>query len=134
MSYYNGSSYIFTWTGRQLTGAVKGSNTMSFTYNDEGIRTSKTIDGVKHTYHLNGSQIVAEEWEDKLLVYLYDAAGSPIGMMYRTASYAEGTWDTFLFDLWEKAKPLFIMKFGNLTLQVILCMLKYASMIKMRLN
>ena len=33
LSYYNGSSYTFSWTGRQLTGAVKGSNTMSFTYN-----------------------------------------------------------------------------------------------------
>ena len=24
MSYYNGSSYTFSWTGRQLTGATKG--------------------------------------------------------------------------------------------------------------
>ena len=41
---------------------------------------------------------MAEQWEDKLLVYLYDASGSPIGMMYRTESYAEGTWDTFWFE------------------------------------
>ena len=83
LSYYNGRAYIFTWTGRQLTGAVKGSKTMYFTYYDNGIRTSKTVNGVTHTYQLNGSQIVAESWEDKLLVYLYDASGSPIGMMYR---------------------------------------------------
>ena len=30
-----------------------------FTYNDEGIRTSKTNNGVKTTYYLSGSQIVA---------------------------------------------------------------------------
>ena len=71
---------------------------MSFTYNDEGIRTSKTVNGVTHTYYLNGSQIMAEEWEDKLLVYLYDASGSPIGMMYRTTSYEIDEWNVFWFE------------------------------------
>ena len=98
LSYYNGNAYTFTWEGRKLVGAVKGSKTMSFTYNDEDIRTSKTVNGVKHTYYLNGTQIVAEEWGDKLLVYLYDASGSPIGMMYSTTSYAEGAFDVFWFD------------------------------------
>ena len=98
LSYYNGSSYTFTWTGRQLTGAVKGSKTMSFTYDDSGIRTSKTVNNVTHTYQLNGSQIVAESWGDKLIVYLYDVAGSPIGMMYRTTSYAVDQWDVFWFE------------------------------------
>lgn len=98
MSYYNGTSYNFTWEGRRLVGAVKGTKTMSFTYNDEGIRTSKTVNGVKHTYYLNGSLIMAEQWEDKLLVYLYDVSGSPIGMMYRTESYASDAWDTFWYE------------------------------------
>ena len=80
------------------TGAVKGSNNLTFVYNDEGIRTSKTVNGVVHTYQLNGSQIVAESWEDKLIVYLYDASGSPIGMMYRTTSYAIDSFDIFWFE------------------------------------
>ena len=71
---------------------------MSFTYNDDGIRTSKTVNGVKHTYYLSGSQITAEEWEDKLLVYLYDASGLPIGMMYRTTEYATNYFDVFWFE------------------------------------
>ena len=91
-------SYTFTWEGRRLVGATKSSKTMSFTYNDEGIRTSKTVNGVTHIYYLNGSQIVAEEWEDKLIVYLYDASGSPIGMMYRTTSYAINQWDVYWFE------------------------------------
>ena len=98
LSYYNGSAYTFTWEGRRLVGAVNGSNTMSFTYDDNGIRTSKTVNGVKHTYHLNGSQIVAEEWGNKLIIYLYDASGSPIGMMYRTTSYAAHIFDVFWFE------------------------------------
>ncbi len=98
LSYYNGSSYTFTWTGRQLTGAVKGSATMSFTYNDEGIRTSKTINGVKHTYYIVGSTIMGEEWGDKIILYLYDAAGSPIGMMFRKTSYKITDWDLFWYE------------------------------------
>ena len=50
LSYYNG--YTFTWTGRQLTGATKGGVNYSFTYNDEGIRTSKTKGNVTTTYYL----------------------------------------------------------------------------------
>lgn len=98
LSYYNGSAYTFTWEGRQLVGAIKGSNTMSFTYDDSGIRTSKIVNGVTHTYQLNGSQIVSEEWEDKLIVYLYDASGAPIGMMFRKTSYALNQWDVFWFS------------------------------------
>ena len=98
LTYYNGSAYTFTWTGRQLTGAVKGSNNLTFVYNDEGIRTSKTVNGVKHTYYLNGSQIVAEQWSNKLIVYLYDSTGMPIGMMYRTTSYAVNQWDVFWYE------------------------------------
>ncbi len=98
LSYYNGSSYTFTWEGRRLVNAVKGSNTMSFTYDDNGIRTSKTVNGVTHTYQLNGNQIVSEAWGNNLIVYLYDASGAPIGMMYRTTSYDITDWDVFWFE------------------------------------
>ena len=71
---------------------------LSYDYNDEGIRTSKTVNGVEHTYYLSGSQIVAEEWGSNLCVYLYDADGSPIGMQYRTTSMAKGDFYTFWFE------------------------------------
>ena len=96
--HYN-NIYDFTWqNGRELATATTGSKTLSFTYNSDGIRTSKTVDGVKHTYTLNGSQILTEQWDDKLLVFLYDESGSPIGMQYRTNSMAEGTFYTYLFE------------------------------------
>ncbi len=41
MSYYNGSSYMFTWEGKKLVGAVKGSKTMSFTYD---VASQKQLD------------------------------------------------------------------------------------------
>ena len=99
LNYYNGSSYSFTWkNGRQLATATKGSDSLSFDYNDEGIRTSKTVNGVKHTYSLSGSQITAEQWGSNLCVYLYDADGAPIGMQYRTESMSAGKFYTFWFE------------------------------------
>ena len=71
---------------------------MSFEYNDEGIRTSKTVNGVETTYYVNGGQIVAEKNGTRTIVYIYDATGAPIGMMYRTTSYAEGAFDVFWYE------------------------------------
>lgn len=41
---------------------------------------------------------MAEEWETNLVLYLYDADGSPIGMQYRNTSYGEGEFDTYWFE------------------------------------
>lgn len=99
LTYYNGSSYSFSWeNARQLATLSKGSYNLSFEYNNEGIRTSKTVNGVEHIYHLSNSLVMAEEWGNHLVLYLYDADGSPIGMQYRNTSYAEGTFDTYWFE------------------------------------
>ena len=98
ISYYNGSSYTFAWTGRRLASATKGGLTYTYTYNDEGIRTSKTVNDVTTTYYLNGSQIVGEETSGNITLYLYDASGSPVGMQYHGASYAADVWDTYWFE------------------------------------
>ena len=98
LSYYNGYSYTFSWTGRQLTGASFSGNTYTFVYNDEGIRTSKTKNGVTTTYYLNGAQIVGEETGGNVTVYLYDSSGLPIGMQYHGVSYAANVWDIYWFE------------------------------------
>ncbi len=95
---YNG--FDMTWSGRQLTQMSRngGQNKYTFTYNDEGIRTSKNSNGTMHYYTLNGSQIVSESWGIHLLVYLYDELGAPIGLQYRNTSYAKGVFDTYYFE------------------------------------
>ena len=65
----------FKWQGRRLVGATNGTNTYSFTYNDEGIRTSKTKNGVTTTYYLNGGQILGETIGGNTIVYLYSETG-----------------------------------------------------------
>lgn len=97
----------FTWqNGRQLVkiespnGALR--DVYEFTYNDSGIRTSKTVNGIEHVYTLNGSQIVTESWVQNnveyVIVYLYDESGAPIGMQYRTSNYAWGEFDNYYFE------------------------------------
>ncbi len=71
---------------------------VTYTYNDEGIRTGKTVNGVTHTYHLSGSQIIAEEIGNELFVYMYDADGSPIGMQYTNTSYTDGVFDVYWYE------------------------------------
>ena len=41
---------------------------------------------------------VSEHFGDKLLIYVYDEAGSPIGFKYRTTGYAIGAFDSYVFE------------------------------------
>ena len=97
--YQNGSSYVFTWTqGRRLATAMTGDSYMTFTYDDNGVRTGKIVDAYNYTYNVEGTRILSESWGTHLLVYLYDDSGLPTGMQYRNESYAEGVFDTFWFE------------------------------------
>ena len=40
----------------------------TYTYNANGIRTSKTVNGVKHTYTLDGTKILRETWDDTEII------------------------------------------------------------------
>ena len=67
------------WQGRQLTKAVKD-KTVTFTYDSEGIRTSKS-DGTNTTkYLLNGTQILAQKTGSTTLSFFYDQQGNRVGM------------------------------------------------------
>ena len=91
-----------TWSyGRRLTGLSSGSEAFSYSYNADGIRTAKTINGVKHTYALSGTTILNEEWTENgvqhLMMYVYDADGSPVGMVYRNSTMAANATEEYLF-------------------------------------
>ena len=95
LTYHNGVPYTFEWLGKDLIGATKGGKDFEFSYNDEGLRTSKTVDGVTTNYYLNGSRIIGEETNGNVTVYLYDATGSVIGMQYHEAGSASTAWDIY---------------------------------------
>lgn len=69
-----------SWQGRQLASATGDGKSLSFTYDSEGIRTSKTVDGVKTEYLLNGTQILAQKTVSNTLCFFYDQQGNRVGM------------------------------------------------------
>ena len=78
-SYYNGFS--FTWQkGRQLASATNGTATVSYTYNSDGYRTSKTVNGTTTDYTLEGSKVLIEKTGSDYVWFYYDAAGAPVAM------------------------------------------------------
>lgn len=71
--------YELTWEkSRQLKSF--GQNT--YTYNANGIRTSKTVNGVTHTYTLDGTNILRETWGDNELLPMYDNEDNVCGIIY----------------------------------------------------
>ena len=83
----NPTSYLghtLTWEkGRQL----KSFDTNTYTYNANGIRTSKTVNGVTHTYTLDGTKTLKEVWGNNTLVPLYDNEDSICGIEYNGSAY-----------------------------------------------
>ena len=76
--------HTLTWEkGRQL----KSFDNNVYTYNANGIRTSKTIGEVKHTYTLDGTKILREAWGNHTLVPLYDNEDSVCGILYNNVPY-----------------------------------------------
>ena len=79
-SYYNG--WNFTWKqGREMATATKSGQNLSFTYNADGLRTTKTVNGVVHTYYYSGSKLVRETYGDYVLDFFYDQNGTPFMLL-----------------------------------------------------
>ena len=83
----NPTSYLghtLTWeNGRQL----KSFDGNTYTYNANGIRTSKTVNDVKHEYTLNGTKILRETWNGNTLIPLYDNEDGVCGILYNNVPY-----------------------------------------------
>ena len=83
----NPTSYLghtLTWEkGRQL----KSFDNTQYTYNANGIRTSKTVNGVEHTFVLDGTKILKESWGSNALIPMYDNEDSVCGIIYNDEPY-----------------------------------------------
>ena len=78
--------WTMNWQGgRQLASMTKGSDTLSFAYNESGLRTSKTVNGVTHSYVWQGSKLAADITDAYALYFHYDSSGDVIGFT-RTAN------------------------------------------------
>ncbi|MFR1517684.1 MAG: RHS repeat-associated core domain-containing protein [Clostridia bacterium] len=83
----NPTSYLghtLEWEkGRQL----KNFDNNTYTYNANGIRTSKTVNDVKHEYVLDGSKILKEVWNENTLIPMYDNEESVCGIIFKNIPY-----------------------------------------------
>ena len=71
---YNG--YTLTWSnGRELTTLSGNGVTASYTYDADGLRAAKTVNGVNTTYQYLDGQLQYEKKGDTEVHYLYDANG-----------------------------------------------------------
>ena len=76
--------YTLTWqNGRQLALLSGNGTTASYTYDVDGLRTSKTVNGVKHEYYYVGSRLQYEKYGTTELWFFYDADGTPSGIRYK---------------------------------------------------
>ena len=79
-------TWTYTWEhGRELAGMTSSDKAITYEYNADGLRISKTVDGVVHNYVYSGGKLVEETYGDTKLNFSYDANGNPY-----TFSYTKG--------------------------------------------
>ena len=87
-SYYNGTRWTFGWEeGRRLVSATNGTTNLSFTYDSEGLRLSKTVGSTEHNYYYAGGKLLRETYGSNTLDFFYDAQGTPYAVKYNGTLY-----------------------------------------------
>lgn len=76
-----------SWTGRQLQSITDGDSEISYTYNGDGLRTSKTVNGETTNYYYNGSILAGQKSGDNTLVFMYDNNSDIFGFIYNDTEY-----------------------------------------------
>ena len=64
-----------------------GTNTISYTYDADGLRTSKTVNGVEHTYYYAGGKLLRETFGSNTLDFFYDSNSNAYALKYNGILY-----------------------------------------------
>ena len=93
LTYNNGTAWTFTWQGaHDLATATANGKQIAFHYDMDGVRDSKTVNGVKHEYITQGGNVTLERWNDgeaKSLEFIYDNGGAPYSVIYTHGNTSE---------------------------------------------
>ena len=76
-----------TWVGRQLMQVANENNTISYAYNGDGQRVSKTVNGTTTEYFYNGEILAGQKTGDDVIVFMYDNNGDTFGFIYNGTEY-----------------------------------------------
>ena len=79
--------WTLTWTGGRRLASIAGEGlTAAYTYNADGVRTQKTVNGVTTQYYLDGTSILRQVSGDDVLEFFYDT-DSVLGLYYNGTPY-----------------------------------------------
>ncbi len=78
----------FTWSsGRNLESITDGDNAYSYIYDENGIRTSKTVNDVTTYYNTKDGVILSQTDGINTMYFQYDINGKPIGFIHNNTQY-----------------------------------------------
>ena len=126
-SYANGTArWNFTWDGRELKTAVPQGigSSVSYTYDENGLRTTKTVGDTTHTYlyAADGTLIRETRSNGDTMEFLYDHAGQPYALILNGTVYyyvvnlqgdvvrivdeSGNTVVSYVYNAWGKSLPV----------------------------
>ena len=76
-----------SWLGRQLTQITDGEEEISYAYNGDGQRVSKTVNGTTTEFIYNGDILAGQKTGNDVLVFMYDNNGDPFGFICNGTEY-----------------------------------------------
>ncbi len=83
--YLNGMN--FTWSqGRKLTGITKGTDSIAYTYNADGLRTSKTVNGTTTEYYWLNGILQGQKTGSEYILFLHDENGTAYGFLIKNGT------------------------------------------------
>ncbi len=80
--------YTLNWkNGRQLGSISKGGKVTSYSYNSDGLRTKRTVDGVDYDYTWRDGLLTHQKQGNNELHFFYDSKSSIIGFTLNGGAY-----------------------------------------------
>ena len=76
-----------TWVGRQLMQVADENNTISYAYNGDGQRVSKTVNGTTTEYFYNCEILADQKTGNDIIVFMYDNNSDAFGFIYNETEY-----------------------------------------------
>ena len=76
-----------SWLGRQLTQITDGEEKISYAYNGDGQRVSKTVNGTTTQFAYLGGRLMAQKTGEDVIFFQYGAGGVPLGFVYNGVQY-----------------------------------------------
>ena len=70
-----------------MTTAETNAHEISYTYDMDGIRDSKTVDGTIYNYITQDGLVVRQTWGSNVMDFTYDNNGRPYACIYNNATY-----------------------------------------------